>query len=74
MTYSPAPIPVDAKVIGWIKGLLQPPWNCVRDVAPAVVLVPVDHTLDPDLLNTDANDVLLPKEYKTIDLLIVPAP
>ncbi len=34
----------------------------MSDTAPAVVLVPVDHTLLPDALITEARDVLLPNE------------
>lgn len=52
----------DANVIGWIKGELQPPWNCVNELDAPAVLVPVPHALVPDALITEANEVLFPKE------------
>ena len=62
ITYSPAASENELNVIGWISGTLHPPWNIVKDTAPAVVLVPVDHTLEPEIDVTEASDVLLPKE------------
>ena len=39
----------DETVMGWMNGLLHPPWNCVSDVDAPAVLVPVPHALVPDV-------------------------
>lgn len=65
---------MEANVIGWISGELQPPWNWVSDVDAPAVEVPVFHELVPEALITDASEVPFPNEYNTIDLLNVPAP
>jgi hypothetical protein len=61
-TYSPGRTEEEANVIGWMSGVLHPPWNWVRDEDAPAVLVPVFHALVPEALITDAREVLFPNE------------